>query len=154
MPRPTLFAALALALGLGLTACSGDGTGTDAASQDTAAQEQAPADDTGADDTAADGGDAQDGDVVETVAVTAQEMSYTGFPETLPAGTIRIDFENAGQAGHDLVVEELGDQQVVPVIDGGTSQSATVTLEPGTYTFYCSVGSHRAMGMEVTVTVE
>ncbi len=33
------------------------------------------------------------------------------------------------------------------------SSSVTVTLEPGEYVFYCSVGNHRQMGMEKTVTV-
>ncbi|OLT24760.1 hypothetical protein BJF83_23855 [Nocardiopsis sp. CNR-923] len=141
MARPTPLAALTLALGLALAACSGGGAD---APDDTATEEQA----------APSGSAEEDGEVVATIAVTAVEMSYAGFPQVLPAGTTRIDFDNAGQTEHDLVVEELGDEQIVPVIEGGASQSVTVTLQPGTYTFYCSVGDHRAMGMEVTVTVE
>ncbi|WP_159943189.1 MULTISPECIES: cupredoxin domain-containing protein [unclassified Nocardiopsis] len=147
MRRPFLLA-LAAALTVGLAACSDDGSGEAPAAEETAAEQegtQAP----GTGEDTADGGE-----VVETITVTAEEMSFSGIPETLPAGTVRIDFENAGRAPHDLVVEELGDEQVIPVIDGGASESATVTLEPGTYTFYCSVGNHRSMGMEATVTVD
>jgi uncharacterized cupredoxin-like copper-binding protein len=28
-----------------------------------------------------------------------------------------------------------------------------VSLQPGEYVFYCSIGNHREMGMEVAVTV-
>jgi uncharacterized cupredoxin-like copper-binding protein len=35
----------------------------------------------------------------------------------------------------------------------GQSTTVSVALEPGEYVFYCSIGNHRAMGMELTVTV-
>ena len=39
------------------------------------------------------------------------------------------------------------------VTNGGTS-TVTVTLKPGTYTFYCSVDGHEAAGMKGTLTVK
>jgi plastocyanin len=135
---------------LGLTACTDDGG--DAGSP--APEEAAPEETEGGGE---DGGeDAEDGEEAapETITVTAEEMMFTGIPENMFSGTVDVVFENLGAAEHDLVVEELGDEQVIPVTPGGESATGSVTLEPGTYTFYCSVGDHRQMGMEVTVTVE
>ena len=35
----------------------------------------------------------------------------------------------------------------------GKSTTLTVTLQSGDYVFYCSIGNHRTMGMETTVSV-
>jgi plastocyanin len=146
MQRLSLIALAAAGI-LGLAACGGDDADpAPTAEEETSQQVEEDGAETGEDNT--------DGDVVETVTVTASEMALSGLPETLPAGTIEVVFDNVGEAPHDLVVEELGDEQVIPTIDGGESQTGTVTLEPGTYTFYCAVGNHRGMGMEATVTVE
>lgn len=140
--------ALAAAGVIGLAACSSDDQAAAPAAEETAAE------DTGAAEDGTEESDTADGAAADAITVTASEMAFDGIPATLPAGTVEITFDNAGEAPHDLVVEELGDEQVIPLIDGGESATGTVTLEPGTYTFYCSVGSHRAMGMEQTVTVE
>ena len=145
--------ALAAAGAFGLAACSSDGDAAAPAPEETVAEDTQEAEG-GADEAAEESGDTAEGEAAEAITVTASEMAYDGIPETLPAGTVEITFENAGEAPHDLVVEELGDETVIPLTDGGESATGTVTLEPGTYTFYCSVGSHRSMGMEQTVTVE
>ena len=68
------------------------------------------------------------------------------------AGSITIDFTNMSSLPHDVKIEGNG-------ANGGTdeitdsSTTATVDLEPGTYTFFCSVDGHRAAGMEGTLTV-
>ena len=54
---------------------------------------------------------------------------------------------------HDFVIDELDVQ--TEIIQGGNSGTVTFTpTEPGTYEFYCSVGNHRAQGMEGTLIVE
>lgn len=83
----------------------------------------------------------------------ADDNFYENEPDELPAGTIGFIMENQGLAEHDLVVEEPGDEEVVPLISGGETGSGTVDLEPGTYTFYCSVPGHREAGMEFTTEV-
>jgi uncharacterized cupredoxin-like copper-binding protein len=54
---------------------------------------------------------------------------------------------------HDLVLEG-GPGGGTDIIGPGETASLSVTLEPGSYTLYCSVGNHRALGMEIEITVE
>jgi plastocyanin len=55
---------------------------------------------------------------------------------------------------HNLTIEQ-GSSVVgaTPTFSGG-SKTLTVTLKPGTYTFFCSVDGHRAAGMQGTLTVQ
>lgn len=67
------------------------------------------------------------------------------------AGSISIALTSEGSLVHDVVIEEAGNTEVVEA-RGGT-KVGTIDLEPGTYTFYCSVPGHRNGGMEGTLTV-
>lgn len=65
---------------------------------------------------------------------------------------VKIKFTSVGGMPHDFVVDELGVK---------TEQIADDTLEfeftptqSGTFEFYCSVGSHRKMGMKGSLIVE
>jgi len=52
------------------------------------------------------------------------------------------------------VVEQNGaDVAKSDSIGPGKKTTVTVALQPGKYVFYCSIGNHRAMGMETDVTV-
>lgn len=87
----------------------------------------------------------------DVVVYEAYDLGFNG-PTELPAGNVTIRMDNTGNLPHDITIEELGDAEVV-FADGGESDQATVTLDPGTYTFYCSVPGHRnAMEMTVEVT--
>ncbi|GAA2015772.1 hypothetical protein GCM10009799_49930 [Nocardiopsis rhodophaea] len=156
MSRLALSAA-ALAVLLGVAACGGEGSepaaGDNAATQQETGEGRGTAenDNNPAEDTATDTADAPT--PVEAVSVKASEFSFEGIPDTLPAGTIKFDFDNVGEAEHNLVIEELGDTKVVEAQPGG-QDSGTAELEPGEYTFYCSIPGHREAGMWVKVTVE
>jgi plastocyanin len=91
-----------------------------------------------------------------TVKISADPSGALKFEQTdvsATAGTITIDFTNMSSLPHDVQIEGNG-------ASGGTDQitdsstSATVDLDPGTYTFFCSVDGHRAAGMEGTLTVK
>ncbi|MGY2067803.1 cupredoxin domain-containing protein [Blastococcus sp. SYSU DS0619] len=80
----------------------------------------------------------------------AIELDEDGFD----AGSYEFEVVNEGDASHDFVVERDGaDVAATQVLQPGQSETLAVELEPGTYVFYCSVGNHRSMGMEITVTV-
>jgi plastocyanin len=88
------------------------------------------------------------------MTVTATEMAFRLDSADLPAGEWTITLTNGGRMTHDLVVEQNGnDIARTDRIGPGGSTTLTVPLTPGRYVFYCSVGNHRAMGMEVAVTV-
>lgn len=102
------------------------------------------------------GGEAEDGggeipeDAVEFVAV---DIDFEDAPETAEAGEATVAIDNQGNLPHDVTFEEVGEEPVVEA-DAGETATDTVELEPGTYTYYCSVGTHRESGMEGTLEVQ
>jgi plastocyanin len=68
-------------------------------------------------------------------------------------GKVTIVMKNPSALPHDVAIEGNGvDVKGKTVTQGGTS-TVSATLKAGTYTFYCSVDSHRQAGMEGTLTV-
>lgn len=97
-------------------------------------------------------GEGEGGEPVGTAEFVAVDIEFTEAPETIPAGTVAFELINEGAAPHDVTIEET-DQTVVKA-NGGETASGNTTLEPGSYTYYCSVPGHRGAGMEGTFTVE
>lgn len=85
--------------------------------------------------------------VVEAVS------SFEFEPEeaTAQAGEVTIALDNQDGQRHTIVIDEA---RFKIDAQGGGSDSGTVELEPGTYTFYCDVPGHRSAGMEGTLEVE
>jgi uncharacterized cupredoxin-like copper-binding protein len=74
--------------------------------------------------------------------------------DSFTAGIYTFEVTNTGSMRHDFVVEQDGeDVASTDVLQPGESTTLEVDLTPGEYVFYCSVGAHRAAGMETTVTV-
>jgi plastocyanin len=140
-----------LGLGLGaLTACGGDSD--DGAAAATSSSSEAPSSSAATESSAA--GSSSVAAEAEAVTATEADFTITLDEDTLAAGAYEITVVNNGRANHDLVVEQDGnDIAGTDAIAPGGSATLTVTLEPGEYVFYCSVGNHRAMGMELTVQV-
>ncbi len=168
MPDPTAparsprraAAALVLAVGVGLVAgCSGDdaagGTAADTPAADTpAAETSAAAPSSSAAASAPSSPAAESPAEAETVAVTEGEMFIELSEDSYSSGSYTFEVVNEGRMPHDFVVERDGaDVAKTEVLQPGQSATLTVTLEQGDYVFYCSVGSHRAAGMETPVTV-
>jgi plastocyanin len=89
------------------------------------------------------------------LAADESELKFDKTELTSKPGKITIDFDNPSSIPHNVEIEaEAGE------VLGGTETvaskevTAAVELEPGTYTFFCSVPGHREAGMEGTLTVK
>jgi plastocyanin len=144
-------ALLALALGL-LTACGDDEPESDAAATSTSESSASSTSSSSSSESSA--SETPPAGQTQTLAVDSIDFGYELPDGDLAAGTYEITLTNTGNATHDLVVELDGEdvgksEQIGP----GETSTFEVTLEAGDYVFYCSVGNHRQMGMEVPVTV-
>ena len=120
----------------------------------------------------------------ETVSVDAVDYAFQGLPETLPAGTIAVDFENLSEAeDHEMIVFEKNDPSMsveellaLPEEEArsmitfagaafappGEEASALMELAAGEYTVICSIPvggqeegpPHFTEGMVTEVTVQ
>jgi plastocyanin len=139
-----LIAALALAA-FGLAACGGD----DDDDETTAAPTETEA------TTPAGGGGGGGGGTISFEADPGGELAYTETEVTGPAGNDTIELVNDSSVPHDVTIEDSGGSQLAQTETvTGESTSTTATLDPGSYTFYCSVNGHREAGMEGTLTIE
>ncbi|MGI9016979.1 MAG: plastocyanin/azurin family copper-binding protein [Euzebya sp.] len=84
-----------------------------------------------------------------------QSLRYTQFPSELPADQeFVLELQVEGGVPHNVVFEGLNDDQPVIEANGASTVQQVLTLPPGTFTYYCSIPGHRAVGMEGTVEVE
>jgi len=83
------------------------------------------------------------------------DLAYTTTSASTKAGKVTVEFNNPQALTHDVAIEDSGGKEVgkTELIASG-EDSTTVDLEPGSYTFYCSVPGHREAGMEGTLTVK
>ena len=132
--------ALAALAALTLAACGGGGYGSD---NPPAASETPSASDTAGDTAGATG---------TTVAVSGIEYGFVVPDPPTTAGTYTFVLSNDGNMAHDMVLEGVDGASTASIGPGDTAEF-TVTLEAGDYTLYCSLGNHRAQGMEVSFTI-
>ena len=90
---------------------------------------------------------------VDTFTISAANFSFSPKNLTVNKGdTVKIVFQN-NEGTHDWVIDEFNAR--TPRIGGG--QTATIQFvanKTGSFQYYCSVGSHRALGMWGTLTVK
>jgi plastocyanin len=94
----------------------------------------------------------------ETISLSADPGGAFAFEQTslsAQAGNDTIEFDNPAPLGHNVCVEDSSGNEVgCSDVVTQAKTSLTVDLQPGTYTYYCSVDGHRAGGMEGTLTVK
>jgi uncharacterized cupredoxin-like copper-binding protein len=87
------------------------------------------------------------------VNVTLQEMSISLDSSQLKAGTITFVVTNNGFMDHDFAIRGNGVDQKTLTLNSGESATLTVNLEPGTYTYICTMPGHEQGGMTGTFIV-
>jgi plastocyanin len=137
-----LLVAVALAM-FGLAACGGDDDDDDTT---TAAEETTTEATTGG------GGGA--GGQIDISAAADGTLAYDQSEVEVAAGSDTLNFDNPSSTPHDVAVEDEGGSEIgkTDVISESTA-STVLDLQPGTYTFFCTVPGHRDAGMEGTLTV-
>ena len=136
-----LVAAVALSA-TGLAACGDDEQDTAAPPPPAATQTEAAAD------------EQPPGATVEVAADPGGELAYVQDSLAAPAGSATFAFTNEASVPHDFNIEQDGEQVDGTEVITQSEEDLTVDLEPGEYTYYCSVANHREQGMEGELTVE
>ena len=88
-------------------------------------------------------------------ADSSGQLKFTKSSLSAKAGTVAIKFANSSQIAHNLTIQQGTSGPTVgatPTFQGG-ARTLSVKLQPGTYTFFCSVPGHRDGGMQGTLTV-
>lgn len=151
--RSRRLAALVAVLALGTTAlaaCGGD-------EEETAAPPPPPPTATATEPAQTDTAGAQRQAAGETVDVAADpngDLAYVQDSLSVPAGRVTFEFTNEASVPHDFNIERDGERVAGTEVITQDEETLTVELEPGRYTYYCSVGDHRQAGMEGPLTVE
>jgi plastocyanin len=145
--------ALALAA-LALVAC-GSSSSSSSTSEETSSGGGAAKEETSEESKEAEGGSAGSGAAVDIEADPSGNLAFTTSSVTAKAGKDTVNFTNESPVPHDVKIENENGEEIggTEVISEG-SDSAEVELEPGTYTYYCSIPGHRQAGMEGTLTVK
>ena len=95
-----------------------------------------------------------EGGVLEIPAAESGALYFAFAEATAPAGQLTIESPNDSSVDHNIALEGNGVNEEGPVVKDGGVSDIEVDLEPGEYTFYCSVEGHREGGMEGPLTVE
>jgi plastocyanin len=89
------------------------------------------------------------------------QLAYVTNKASATAGHVTIEMPNMSGVSHNIAVEagSHGAAGPGPVLGASTfttkgTASVSVTLKPGTYTFFCQAPGHRPAGMFGTLTVK
>jgi plastocyanin len=98
-----------------------------------------------------------EGRTVATTLQLAADPSQVAFDTTeltSEPGKVTIDFDNPSPLEHNVAIEQNGEQIAISETIAEGKTSVTADLEPGAYTFLCTVPGHADAGMEGTLTVK
>lgn len=89
------------------------------------------------------------------ITVVGSEFNFNPSSLNLKAGEkVKLTFKNEGNIAHNFVIKSENLNVDTEIIGPGETKVIDLTApSAGTYTFFCSVGNHRASGMEGTLKV-
>jgi cytochrome c oxidase subunit 2 len=91
---------------------------------------------------------------VTEISISAKEFAYTPATVTVKKGeVVKINFTNDGTTAHNFTIGEFN----VATKTIGPGESDSITFTPnlaGTFKYFCSVDSHRSLGLEGTLVVQ
>lgn len=94
---------------------------------------------------------------VQSVDATLAEWSVTLSQDSVPAGVVAFNVQNAGSETHRFEIEGNGEEWETDDLAPGDNVTMSVSLSPGTYRVYCPVESdgmsHADRGMSRTLRV-
>jgi plastocyanin len=91
-----------------------------------------------------------------TLRLQADPSGALKFDKTsleAPAGNVTIVMTNPSSMPHDIAIQGNGVDFTGNVVSDGGTSTVSADLQPGTYTFLCTVDSHAQAGMKGTLTV-
>jgi plastocyanin len=93
------------------------------------------------------------------LALTADPNGALSFDKktlTAKAGKVTVTMANPKSSGlpHGVAIEGNGVDKDGKTVQAGGTSTVTLTLKPGTYSYYCPVPGHKAAGMKGTLTVQ
>jgi plastocyanin len=94
------------------------------------------------------------GTVLQLEADSSGALMFDKTTLEAPAGKVTIEMTNPSPVPHDIAIEGNGVDVTGEVVSDGGTSTVSADLQPGTYTFYCSVDGHEAAGMKGTLTVQ
>lgn len=88
------------------------------------------------------------------LSADASALAFDTTELSAKAGEVTIDFDNPSPIAHDVAIEKDGKEIAASELITEGADSVSAELEPGTYTFLCTVPGHAEAGMQGTLTVK